>query len=89
MKKGKTLTRQVLAWILSLTMVMSMAPVSVYAEENAENTGCSHIHDENCGGLAQEEPDETEAEISEELPVNTTFDVRTSPVAAKLTVVKL
>ena len=67
MKKGKTLTRQVLAWILSLTMVMSMAPVSVYAEENAENTGCSHIHDENCGGLAQEEPDETEAGISEEL----------------------
>ena len=48
MKKGKIRNR-VLAWILTMAMVLSMTPVTALAEEITQPAGCTHIHDENCG----------------------------------------
>lgn len=48
MKKGKTRNR-VLAWILTMAMVLTMTPVTALAEEIPQPAGCAHIHDENCG----------------------------------------
>ncbi|MDD6632106.1 MAG: Ig-like domain-containing protein [Lachnobacterium sp.] len=48
MMKGKTLSR-VLAWMLTIAMVMPIAPAVVVAEENSQTSVCTHIHDLNCG----------------------------------------
>ena len=48
MMKGKTLSR-VLAWMLTIAMVMPIAPAVVVAEENPQTSVCTHIHDLNGG----------------------------------------
>lgn len=47
--KGKTSKHRALAWILTLAMVVSMAPATVFAEEIPGATGCTHVHDGSCG----------------------------------------
>ena len=49
MKKGLIFKSRALAWIFSLAMVLTMTPMTAFAEENLQPAGCAHIHDENCG----------------------------------------
>ena len=49
MKKENKTIRRVIAWMLTVVMVLSMIPITAFAEENPVSTGCTHIHDESCG----------------------------------------
>lgn len=49
MKWKKSLKRRVLAWMITIAMVLSMAPTTAFAEELPQSTGCTHQHDESCG----------------------------------------
>ena len=47
--KGTSLKRRSLVWVLSLVMILSLAPVSAFAAEDTASTGCTHQHDGSCG----------------------------------------
>lgn len=49
MKRGNTIRHRALAWMLTLAMVVSMAPATAFAEEIEGPAGCTHVHDGSCG----------------------------------------
>ena len=45
----KRIQKRMLAWMLTFAMVLSMIPVTAFAEEDLQSTECTHSHDETCG----------------------------------------